>query len=97
VKHTHRAFPQRLALGLSRDAVARRAGITPKALYNAETGRARPLPNTLSALASALDCDVDELADYVARTPRTTKRARAGALRDSSDATGCSHGAEATT
>ncbi len=51
----------RVLAGLSRDELARRAGITRQALRSIETGDAVPRPPTVKALADALGVEVAEL------------------------------------
>jgi predicted ATPase/DNA-binding XRE family transcriptional regulator len=60
----------REASGLSQEALAHRAGLTPNAVGNLERGeRRRPYPNTVRALAEALDLDDADRADLIASIP----------------------------
>ena len=51
---------QRIRLGLSREDLARSAGVDVKTIGNIETGRTRPRPSTVSRLANALRLDDDQ-------------------------------------
>jgi predicted ATPase/transcriptional regulator with XRE-family HTH domain len=56
----------RMAVGLSQEALAERAGLSVQAISALETGkRRRPYPNTVAALADALDLRGDERAALV--------------------------------
>jgi transcriptional regulator with XRE-family HTH domain len=52
---------RRGALGLSQEAVARRAGLNRSYLAQLETGRRNPSLRNLILLAHALECDVGDL------------------------------------
>src|SRR5919106_2783956 len=66
----------REASGLSQEELAHRAGLTPNAIGTLERGeRRRPYPNTVRALADALDLDDAERAQLISSVPtrrRTT-------------------------
>jgi predicted ATPase/DNA-binding XRE family transcriptional regulator len=67
----------REASGLSQEELAHRAGLTPNAVGTLERGeRRRPYPNTVRALADALDLDDTHRADLIASVP--TRGARTG-------------------
>ena len=68
---------RRLALGLSRPALARAAGVDPATLWRWEVGKAQPSGLALRALSSALDelerkqaRNARDRAAYAARTTR---------------------------
>ena len=65
----------REAAGLSQEELAHRAGLTPNAVGTLERGeRRRPYPNTVRALAEALDLDDAERAKLISSIP--TRRPR---------------------
>src|ERR671919_925103 len=65
----------RNASGLSQEELAHRAGLTPNAVGTLERGeRRRPYPNTVRALAEALDLDDAERAKLISSIP--TRRPR---------------------
>ncbi len=76
---THGAYirARRKALGLSQNALARRAGITPSMINRLETGYRRGRPRVLSAVATALQLPVADLlerAGYVAEASHWRER-----------------------
>ncbi len=52
---------RRVSLGLSRSALAERAGISREAIRLIEIGVSRPQPATLKAIADVLGCSVMDL------------------------------------
>lgn len=61
IRYRHRVRERRLALGLNRSEVARRAGLTPEGVRRIEQGISWPLPSTRARLAEALECAESEL------------------------------------
>lgn len=60
----------REASGLSQEELAHKAGLTPNAIGTLERGeRRRPYPNTVRALADALDLDDTQRAELIASVP----------------------------
>lgn len=54
-------FMKRMRAGLSQRALARRAELDPSYIRLLELGDRGPSPQTLGALARALDCDITDL------------------------------------
>lgn len=57
----NRIQERREALGMSREELADKAGITRQAVWNLETGRCDGMSKTMLAIAKALDTTVDAL------------------------------------
>jgi transcriptional regulator with XRE-family HTH domain len=58
-----RVRTRRTALGLSIDAVAAKAGLTPQTIANLELGRHEARVSTLQAVAAVLDCTLFDLVE----------------------------------
>lgn len=64
----------RLRAGLTQEALAARAGVSPRNIQNLERGRNRPLADTVGRLAAALDLDATERARFLAMTTASPRR-----------------------
>lgn len=72
---------RRLALGLSQEALAHEAGITPSFLSQIENGKRNPTIVTVSMLAAALDMQVGDLFTAVQKPAKGLPRGRRTAKR----------------
>ena len=64
----------RLRAGLTQEALAARAGVSPRNIQNLERGRNRPLADTVGRLAAALGLDATEHTRFLAMATASPRR-----------------------
>jgi len=66
----------RLEQGMSRRALARRAGCSPVTIFGAESGRRVPIPQTARKLSEALGVELIEVAEFKSALEKWAPRSR---------------------